>query len=561
MLSARLNSLLSMLLIGFVLAIYVFTIPYSFSEGEDSLAYIFQSTSGSLKGLLNPNHLLFNPLNYTAYQSVRYFFPEVSFSAVATGIVILCSLVNVILCYRICVLLKFSTISIILTLCGTSFSYGYWIYSLLIDTYVLPVIFILLIIIQLIHISQEGCSPKRFYLLSVYTVLGVLSHQQEVLLLVVVPSTLLTMFYTSSISSDARDFFGCLFRYLVASAILIGLTYTLIPVVFFGASSVDDIIHWSRGVANTTVKPEFGAVSIIKGVVGIGKSIWGGYFLFHFDAFKDFVASFFHDKLLEEEIFLAERMSWNSVIISAFFLIVSICTFFSILWLAMKNWKRKLSSQEITLISFCMFFIVVYGAFDIWWEPYNIEFWIALIPVLYLLLSVCINLSEPTSAHLICVIVFSVSLFFTNLFGNMLPFTDLEKDFWYQKVKKVSKISEDDDLIIINVTQNGPVKKPYHTLLKGYYQYYAKGEVIYLSEAQLEEVYELISKNETRKIYLSQWVFGDTSQTDNKLTGWSELLNRLTQEGASIELLDQSEHQVIWIIQFPQSLKQTTDGD
>src|SRR3712207_1781086 len=92
------------------------------------------------------------------------------------------------------------------------------------------------------------------------------------------------------------------------------------------------------------------------------------------------------------------------------------------------------SGRARVLAALCFVWLVPYVVFFIWWEPLNIEFWIAPWVPLAILLALTFSAWERSVQHRYLpsavVVVLVGSLFTVNILGSVWPQHDPGDDYW-----------------------------------------------------------------------------------------------------------------------------------
>ncbi|MFH0810659.1 MAG: hypothetical protein V2A77_09385, partial [Pseudomonadota bacterium] len=96
-----------------------------------------------------------------------------------------------------------------------------------------------------------------------------------------------------------------------------------------------------------------------------------------------------------------------------------------------------------------------------WWEPQNIEFWVSVIPVVFLLAGGALE-GRPRLGYVAALLV--GCLFVVNLFGSVLPQTSRDNDYWYSFNSWFIHNCDGRDLV---VTGTGYLSNSYITYYSG----------------------------------------------------------------------------------------------
>jgi hypothetical protein len=154
-------------------------------------------------------------------------------------------------------------------------------------------------------------------------------------------------------------------------------------------------------------------------------------------------------------------------------------------------------------------YLVIYSLFNIWWEPQNSEYWIAVAPVFFLVFAFCIDpliykpwIRTGTVTIMIC-------LFAVNFFGSILPQTSHENDYWYVF----------NSWLIKNIKANDFVVSGSAVVSDAYVTYYSGARVlsIFPDDSTLEKDFqEIIAAEKPGRILFSSTVYSPPEEYLNK---------------------------------------------
>jgi len=178
----------------------------------------------------------------------------------------------------------------------------------------------------------------------------------------------------------------------------------------------------------------------LKSILGLLRTIWGTLCLFGFPWFEALMAKLFPLKPLMEERLVAQSLStWQLWLCLIMVAISSIC---AVILSVLAVRRTELNPRAIGFLIFAVPMLCVYAIFNTLWEPLNIEFWIALLPFIYLVLMLFITRSRFIP------FAFVVALLIGNLLGSILPQTDRNTDYCYICYQYFMRHAQADDYII-----------------------------------------------------------------------------------------------------------------
>ncbi len=419
---------LSLILIA-ITSLFLITLAMNHSEAEDSVRYIYEVTKvPSTLSLYDPNHILFNSFNRVVYDLWLFLGYQGNASLPMQINNVIAGIMTLFLVYLIARRLEMSVYFSLLCMGMVSMSYGFWRYSVEAETYILPLPFILLSAHRLMIIAESRFEYRHFFLLGLFMAMATLFHQQHVLLIFIAPFAI------------GRRLNSLILFFFVSGAIIAAVYF---PVGIFLAeqSELGEIIKWSQGKAVDGLWTPWAWTNPLKSIFGLLRSIWGTLFLFGFPWFDVLMAKLFPLKPLMEERLVAQSLStwqlWLSLIMVA---ISSLC---AVILTVLA--RIELNPRATGFLSFAVPMLCVYAIFNTLWEPLNIEFWIALLPFIYLVLMLFIRVT-PFSTILGS--TFVVALFIGNLLGSILPQTDRNTDYCYISNEYFIRHAQANDYII-----------------------------------------------------------------------------------------------------------------
>ncbi len=462
----RRTLLLEAAIVGAAVAvIYLLTMAGSHNEGEDGVGYLLPIRSGSIAGIFNPYHLIYNWLGWTAYNIARL----LGFGGGPMGpMQVLDTLLGATGVATLWVLLRVVTRSrgIAAAGCGIlAFAYGYWGYSVDVEVYVLSTLLLIISLAAAWHAAMHP-SPRAFALLGVANGFAVLGHNTNALFGFVA----LTAVAIASRTQPPRAVGRYVLSYAAGGVAVVVPLYALaIPVV--GLHSPREFYDWLTAYAQSGDWGYWSAQSGPKAVVGVTRALIGGHFALSLGRIRTFMDSHFHDKSLREEFFLVRNYSH---VLAGALLILAAGAAAGIAFSA-GQWLRRqrLTPAAGALAVLCVAWLVPYAIFFAWWEPANLEFWIAVwVPIAILTV---LPLTAPATrggdrwrrAAPIALGAGIACLFVVNLLGSVGPQRTERDDYWRVRTDWYEQNTRPSDLVFAN-----------GYIFTEYLRYFGKGAVI-----------------------------------------------------------------------------------
>lgn len=316
-----------LLLAGFA-ALYVLT--RTGVHTFDALSYTYDVEYKPLLEVFHPHHLLYGPagkLAVTVAQMLGYTGrsdqPIQALNALAGALGVL-ALWRFGVCFSGRRWLSLGAASLI------GMCFAYWFYATEVEVYTLAALFLSVCLWMLAKLEQQR-TVGRLILLGLALAGAVMFHQTNVLFALPISAFLLAR----------RDWRGLLLVGVV-SGMAVALPYLLVAYAS-GLRDWDGFYRWASGYTQT--------------------GQWGGYLgLEHLPALWEGLRN--------------SISPHNSLLATLFYGLVIVCAALTLPAL----WRRGRAWIALVLV-----WLTLYGAFFWWWEPWNIEFWIALLPLWALL--------------------------------------------------------------------------------------------------------------------------------------------------------------------------------
>jgi hypothetical protein len=521
-----------------VLALYTATLSDNHTEAEDALHYAASISSGETARLFHPNHLLFNMVGLAAFRLARTFgysgdpmLPLQVLNAIAGSL-------TAGLLTRIGLRRGYGRALSALAALGCAVSYGVWWYSVEAETYVLPLPFVVYAMDRTI---TSGARPTfgRGAGVGVLAAAATLLHQQHALAFLPLG---LGLWLASPRNECTYDRAVPLAGMAAAAAVVVGLPYILIPVLIYGSDSLASVMHWALGHAGGGPWEPVASSNVIKALVGFTRSLIGLHFIFSFDAVSNAVGQAFPAKILIEERFLAGTINSASRVAA---LIASAATAATGVALLLEAWRSRtgaVSKRGGGFLASVVCAVAAYSVANVFWEPANPEFWIAVIPWLFLGLAEILNRGDRVARSTRILGLFVASLALANFIGSVYPQTTREGDYWYQANRELFKLARPSDLII---SGGGYISD-------GYLERATSAEVIAVGRTPPAELQQRIGEHKGRLI-ISSWAIEPPSELarSRQFASWQQERTKkilepcLTRASRRVD----GRYQTLWVVE------------
>jgi len=403
-------------------------------------------------------------------------------------------------CLAVMKLLGMSLFWRVLTTICIGSAYGFWTYSVEADTYILPTLFLMLAVHDLIKVAQGDWSYRRFVLMGIFLSLATLVYQQHVLSFFVffIPLSffwLLEKLRFSIVFSRLAVFYG-------VSVLLVGGGYLsvafLVPSVT-DANSLGDAVLWSLGHGSNGAFVEFGASSLLKSVVGLFKAIWGINFLFGYESFVSLCRILFPGLTGFEETYMAMTLNPLIKIVALVSLVVGLISFaVCVVTIVYRGAVFKHLMSSSGYVVFALTFLFAYSVFNTVYFPENLEFWIAVVPVFFMLIGFLLSKQDRDLIWLRPIFTLvSLGILIPNAIGSVVPQSFDRGDFWKDFAEYYIEETSNNDRIIVHC---------------GYFcsarlEWWSPAEVYHLDDIEIADLDLMLSKvdPDSGRILVSSW--------------------------------------------------------
>ncbi|NJP06293.1 MAG: DUF2723 domain-containing protein [Chloroflexaceae bacterium] len=346
----HLHMVLPLLVAGLSLCCFLLTLTRAHTF--DALSYVFDVDRKPWAELFHPHHLAYGPLGAFIRSLVQIMgwqgsvllpLQIVNALAGATG-VLLCGL-----------LVQQLTRRVDLALCAAVLlwgSYAYWYYAVEVEVYTIAACFLMLCLWLIVCFLQRP-SLQLGLLLGLCQGIAVLFHQTNMLLCLPVGVALLLALHRQTNMGKPwplQRSLGLFIAYGLPLALVTGVPYVLVALMSDDIESLADFVQWLTAYAHT--------------------GWWGG--PIERDNWVDLAAG------------LADTLAQPGGALLGLLLLGLIVLY-----------AQHLIAAYPRLVACLVAWLLSYGLFFFWWEPDNIEFWIASLPPFLLLLVLALRVGGP----------------------------------------------------------------------------------------------------------------------------------------------------------------------
>lgn len=533
------------LLLCLVAVSFSLTLSKNHNDAEDAVAYIQHVTEGQPVYRFHPNHLLYNSINrhfYQLWQSAGY-----SGNALLPmqTLNIITSLITLLIVAFIGWQLGLTQRWILLAMSLLVSCYGYWWYSVEAEAYLLPIPFALTAWYQSSRFIQSG-GNLRLVIAAFCVAFAILIHQQWLALFAALGLALMLHCWKSRLLPEYR---GLLITVILAAALTIGIivmAYILIISGYYGITSTEGIVAWIRGDHEDVSLANWSYWNPVKAVIGMLRAVWGGHFVFGFPAPQDFLVQKFPDKLLVEEIFLAQSipgfLRWSAAILSlvtAFIagLIVFLLTGTSSTQDKRHNKEKPENKAGYKLTGLLVITVIV--SLNTLVEPTNAELYVGILPIAVLLLIARLSQKKNSRLGFISLGSFALLLLSTNLVGSIIPQTNREHDYWYVANQYFFEKTTASDVII---SDGGYINDAY---LRLFSQAHIERSAV-LSPARITELRSALNGG---RMLVSSWSFEPPKALHDQLKGYDAVKAKQLFAPYRLTLVEKNAYQMIYQVE------------
>lgn len=432
--------------VGGTFILFALTRSDNLALTHDSLTYLADIEAGGAR-LFHPHHLLYNAaaalwlsagqlLGLASHASSAVALLNSAFGAFAAGVF------HALLRHRTRVPRRLAVCATI----GASVSFGFWFYSVSVEVYLLPLLFLL---VTLYSVLAPNLTHRRVFVVGLLHGVAMLGHQIHVLFgLVLIAALWLRR------TNTAFSFKRAIGLYVAGGAIVVLAGYGAVLLAVIRPSNLADAWTWFTLYAQgESYWAGLSVSALAKAAMGLSRALVGGHFAFALPSVQEAMTAAFPGKSLVDEAFLVRGLPTY-----ALYLLFAGGTLFGLGFAAVTVRgvlrRRQMSAEARPLAQLAALWIGIYSAFFLFWQPYNVEFWIPQATALWMLLALLwTDTSQPpTGASRASTFIglMAALLFIVNLFGVILPATNTANDVYAQRYELLAGQIAEGDLVLVD---------------------------------------------------------------------------------------------------------------
>ena len=431
----------------FFILFYIWTMPENYSEAEDVYNYAYSIEQGSLEKQLGVNRLLALPFFSVLYNFIIDLGFEISAFAfvlhlnqlLAVGSLLIFRLIlfgQLSLNYNKDDAIRMSWIGVLLL----AFSYGFWRYSNVPETYILAIFILCLAWLFVLN--------NRFLLGAFLSGLGILIHLLNIIPLIIG----ICSYYLFQKKIKKAFIHGCI------STMIIVIGYSL----FWKMLDISGL-----GAKNHSIESGWQIQNLIRGSIAFAQCLISGNFLFGFDWFNNFLTDLFPSRMLSEEQFLGSKMpQWIPWVGIFSFLMVLLSIILAIKPIRILSFSSPfMSALWVWLFTYFLILTQI--------ESGSMELWIlALIPFWLIIVFMI---------HKRWAFALVLSVLIHNGVAGIFPLINKNTDYHYLKSSWILANSNDKDIVFID----------YEPILISYLNYTCEANIINSANYKSDELIKM----------------------------------------------------------------------
>ena len=507
------NGKFPLLTVGLFLLIMAFsfalTLSKNHNEAEDAVTFIDQVTEGERAGLFHPNHLIYNYVNlgfYSVWQLVGF---DGNAQLPMQTLNVIASLFTLAIMAFIGWKLGLTQAQNLLALVLLVSCFGYWWYSVEVESYLLPLPFALIAWYQTLQFMSKG-GTYRLLIAALTASIAMLVHLQWLALPLALGVGLMIHWWRNrQIINHGKMLASLMLAVGVAAGVVVS-AYLAAIFWAYPVTTLSGAVDWVNGSHHLIYRPPWSILNPIKTLVGFLRSIWGGHFLFGFADLEAFFLKLFADKLLVEEIYLGKSIPaairWFCVVTSVLAAVLGVLSILS-LFTGRVVEEPKTNQFRRDFILTAWMIIAVFFVLNSVIVPTNLELYIGILPAVSLLFLVYLSKFSQHRFGLLSLWGFSILMLATNLFGSIVPQTNRERDYWHVVNQYLIEHGQPSDVII---SEGGYVNDSYLQLFSQ--AQFEQGRLVTASRID-----ELLEASGEGRVLVSSWVISPPPEISTQL--------------------------------------------
>lgn len=320
-------------------------------------------------------------------------------------------------------------------------SFGLWFYSACVEVYIIPLAFLL----GALYVALGPLTWRRAVAVGILHGLAMVFHQVHVLFGVVV---LAVWWREGGARSNLRWVGG----YIAAGTVVVALAYGTALAVAVRPASVEEAWTWFTLYAQDSEGYVSGLSvgTFAKAMVGFTRSVVGSHFAFAMPVVQGLIERVFPDKILTDETFLVAGLpGWVPPVLVGLSVVATLLGL-GLVVRAARSPKLPASGLRTGLWAW----VGVYAAFFLFWDPFNVEFWIPQTTALWMLLALRLVQTESSAPRRFpswgVLAGMAVLLAVINGVGTIGPASDPDNDAFAYQLKPLDGRLREGDLLVVD---------------------------------------------------------------------------------------------------------------
>jgi hypothetical protein len=380
----------------------------------DAVIFAHGAVHRDLSIMSYPHHLGFNLLEYAASLMTPHLDPPLSPIYILQYLSMAAGLGGVYLLYRVLVDLGVKPGRSVVFSGALLFSYGYWHYSAQAEVHILSSFLLILFALLFCRFLEHPSGPRASMLGGILG-LATVMHQSNILML---PPVLAAFYLRGRQVPEAMR----ALRAFAVPYVLIGiLPYPIVAYFVAGRSTVADFHSWLTGASRFGAWGGWAVRTPLATAVGLIRNFTGSHYLLAFKPVARLADRTFPVASLADEMAVGTwGPRWLAVLLASIQVIVLGFTARALL-----GGPRRLKNMVRARPAFALFvlgWLAILGLFFTWWAPERVDFWIAWLPALLILLAYPAGeKSGRRTFGTAAVLAFLAGLFGVNFLGSIYP--------------------------------------------------------------------------------------------------------------------------------------------
>ncbi|MBU1022936.1 DUF2723 domain-containing protein, partial [bacterium] len=419
-------------------------VPLNLTGAEYEKFYI--ANLDPVNDIFHPHHLLHVPLAMLWLKILRVFSPNADSLTLVTYLSTFFGSLTLCVFYSIMRMrLNLSKAASAVATMLPAFSFAFWFYSSVVEIYMIPMFFLLLILFIL---TSEKVSSETFLWVGFLHAVAMLVHQSNVLFLPIVIGA--AYLYRKN---ENLSFLKNLLFYAVTVIPLVVIPYLLIMIIALKLVSYSEMITWLTTYGHESsywVKPSLRSIPFA--LRGFLRSLVGAHFM---SAVKPIAMYDPKSSVASWEIpytFLVRNIDpLNAKLYLAYAAI-----FFGVIIVKIAVHIREIKNELKTnkeILTLSLIWFCAYTLFFMFWVPTNPDYWIPQSVcgwIIFMIIGTPLKKGKFKYGILsfigLCFI--AIFLFSLNFFGSINPLHKPENDYYYQNAKHLASIASKKDVVI-----------------------------------------------------------------------------------------------------------------